>query len=69
MLQKKLSTLLEPTLLACQPFLYTKDPGNLLTYLSTPLYQFFLLCPPMLGGYQDLPQLQQAALPLMMFCP
>ena len=69
MLQKNLSTLVKRTLLECPPFLCTEDPEKSWTSLSTPLYQFFLRCPPIPRGYQALQQLHPSALLLMMSCP
>jgi hypothetical protein len=68
-LQEKVSILPETTSLACRPCPCTKDRVRLLTCRSTLLCRFFLLCPPMPRGYQDLLRLQQVALLLMMFCP
>jgi len=69
MLQGNPSTLAELTSLACHPFLCIKDPAELPTYLSTPLFQFFLPCPPMQRERQDPLRPRQAVPLLMMFCP
>lgn len=69
-LPKKLSALTKMTLLACCLFLCTRSLVNLLTYLSTLSYLYFLLCPPTPRAYRDLLQLLWKPVPLsMMYCP
>ena len=69
MLQKRFSVLTEIALSECLLFLCTRDLARSLTYLLTLWYRYFLPCPPMPRGRSDLPRLQRAVLPLMMFCP